>query len=79
MSLLGESKTEILFYIERSEEPYGYGISDSLGISLPAVYEHLNDLESYGILRSHTGMDRRVYELTETGMKLVEVLHSVSD
>jgi len=78
MSLLGESKTEILLHVAATDEPYGYGIAETLDISLPAVYEHLNDLEEYGILRSETGPDRRTYELTEAGEKLVEVLHSIS-
>ena len=74
MSLIGESKERILFYIAEHGEGYGYAISKELDIQLPAVYEHLRDLEEADVLKSEMEGRRRTYELTEDGTKLVDVL-----
>lgn len=74
MSLIGDSKEAILFHLQEHEKDYGYSISEELDIQLPAVYEHLNDLEEEGVLESEKIDNRRIYRLTEDGQNLVEIL-----
>lgn len=77
MSLIGESKTKIVLHIDNVGETYGYAISKELNMSNASIYQHLSDLEEYDILLSKRDEERRIYELTDEGEKLVEILRSI--
>jgi threonine synthase len=55
---------------------YGYAIWKSMGseMTLGAVYQHLNDLESRGLISSKVSGKRKVLEVTDRGRRVLEAL-----
>lgn len=57
---------------------HGYQLHKELGVSTPVIYQHLDDLESEGVVEStaveDSDRDRVEYQLTEKGSKLLELL-----
>ncbi|WP_297421630.1 pyridoxal-phosphate dependent enzyme [Thermococcus sp.] len=73
---LGGTKLEILRLIEDGEM-YGYEVWEALGKPLryQAVYQHLRELESMGLIEESRRKGRRVYyRLTGRGKKFLEMM-----
>ena len=62
-----------------SKKTYGYALWKALGkeITLGAVYQHLSDLESRGLVASSAEGKRRYFEVTEEGMKVLDALENL--
>jgi DNA-binding PadR family transcriptional regulator len=72
MSLtLTAAKKRILRTI--AEEPiHGYALAKELSVRGSTIYEHLNQLEEHGYVRSEVDGRRTVYSLTPRGELIVE-------
>jgi len=72
----GDTKLEIIRLLSHSGELHGYSIWKmlGLGISVQAVYQHLNELERRGILVSRIVGGRRVYSLSNKGLRIASLL-----
>lgn len=57
---------------------HGYQLHKELSVSTPVIYQHLDDLESEGVVEStaieESDRDKVEYHLTEKGRKLLELL-----
>ena len=77
MSLIGETKMEILRQLTEGPS-HGYQLHKDVEVSSPVVYRHLNDLEEAGMVDSsvieNNNRDKTMYQLTEDGEKLLELL-----
>jgi threonine synthase len=62
-----------------TKKTYGYALWKDLGkaMTLGAVYQHLSDLESRGLVASSAEGKRRVHELTEKGRKVLDALEDL--
>jgi threonine synthase len=62
-----------------SKKTYGYALWKELGkeMTLGAVYQHLTDLESRGLIASTVEGKRRYLELTEKGVKVLGALEDL--
>jgi threonine synthase len=62
-----------------SKKTYGYALWKELGkeMTLGAVYQHLSDLESRGLVASSAEGKRRYLELTEKGRKVLDALENL--
>ena len=62
-----------------TKKTYGYALWKDLGkaMTLGAVYQHLSDLESRGLVASSAEGKRRYHELTEKGRKVLEALEDL--
>ncbi len=69
------TKERILRVIDQSPT-YGYAIWKSLGSSMTigAVYQHLTDLESKGLVKSTPEGKRKLLEITERGKRALQAL-----
>ena len=75
MSLIGETKTEILSRL--SESPaHGYRLHKEIGVTASTIYAHLDELDEAGMVEpSDTDKDTRIeYRITEQGEQLLELL-----
>ncbi len=72
------TKERILRLIAQ-QPTYGYAIWKSMGseMTLGAVYQHLTDLESRGLISSRTSGKRKVLEVTERGRRVIEALNEL--
>ena len=43
-------------------------------ISLGAVYQHLTDLENRGLILAHAEGKRKVFRITDRGVRVIEAL-----
>jgi len=64
-----------------AKKTYGYALWKELGkeMTLGAVYQHLTDLESRGLIASTAEGKRRYHELTEKGRKVLGALEDLRD
>ena len=62
-----------------SKKTYGYALWKALGkeLTLGAVYQHLSDLESRGLVASSAEGKRRYLEVTEKGLKVLDALEDL--
>jgi threonine synthase len=62
-----------------SKKTYGYALWKGLGkeMTLGAVYQHLSDLESRGLIVSSAEGKRRYLEVTERGRKVLDALEDL--
>lgn len=68
---LTDAKRNLLALLD--EEPrHGYALAKELGKQGPTVYEHLQELESAGYIKSEPDGRRKVYTLTERGELTLE-------
>jgi DNA-binding PadR family transcriptional regulator len=68
---LTDAKRRILSLLD--EEPrHGYALAKDLGKQGPTVYEHLQELEEAGYVKSESDGRRKVYTLTERGLLTIE-------
>lgn len=62
---------------EIAQQPtYGYAIWKSMGgeMTLGAVYQHLNDLESRGLISSKASGKRKILDVTDRGRRVLDAL-----
>lgn len=69
------TKEKVLRIIE-NEQTHGYAIWKRMGgdISLGAVYQHLTDLENRGLILAHAEGKRKVFRITDRGVRVIEAL-----
>ncbi len=81
-SAVGRTKLEIIRAIDEGFQ-YGYSImkylrSKGIAVTLPTIYQHLNELEEMGLIRlsKSTGLGRKksIYVLTEKGRMLLRAV-----
>ncbi len=62
-----------------SKKTYGYALWKEMGkeMTLGAIYQHLSDLESRGLVASSAEGKRRYLELTEKGRKVLDALEDL--
>jgi DNA-binding PadR family transcriptional regulator len=68
---LTDAKRRILLLL--AEEPrHGYRLANDLGVQGSTIYEHLQQLEDHGYVRSEQDGRRTVYSLARKGELTVE-------
>ena len=76
---IGKTSLRILSLLSENES-HGYAIwrwlAEKYNISKPAVYYHLKRLEELGLIRKLSFPDRKIYVITEKGLKVVKKLKS---
>ncbi|MCJ7429479.1 MAG: winged helix-turn-helix domain-containing protein [Candidatus Nanohaloarchaeota archaeon QJJ-5] len=77
-SIVGETKTRILLLLMDGED-YQYSLLDRFDISQPSLHEHLQDLESAGLIERDERGDRVYYSLTNIGETFSEALQSMEE
>jgi len=72
------TKERILRAIQR-KRTYGYELWKGMGkeMTLGAIYQHLSDLESKGLITSFAEGKRRYLEITERGRRVIEALEEL--
>ena len=73
MDIVGNTKKQILQEISKSPI-HGYKLALSLNIPLSTVYGHLRDMKEMGLIKSQANSRQFVYEPTEKGKLLLEIL-----
>jgi DNA-binding PadR family transcriptional regulator len=74
--IIGRTKEQILTQFNQGPQ-YGYDIAKSLNIALSTVYGHLKDFQQEGLITTISDdieNRRKMYELTDKGCKLLDVL-----
>ena len=72
MSLtLTEAKIRLLEELEDNPK-HGYILAKDLGVRGSTIYEHLNQLNDHGYIKSEENGRRRVYSLTRKGELILE-------
>ena len=73
------STKEKLLRILEKRDGYGYELWKELGKTMtrPAVYQHLNELCSRGLLSSYTKKDRRYFTITDRGRRVLKAIDEV--
>lgn len=74
--IIGRTKEHILTQFNQGPQ-YGYDIAKSLNIALSTVYGHLKDFQQEGLITTISDdieNRRKMYELTDKGCKLLDVL-----
>ncbi|EMR73355.1 transcriptional regulator [Thaumarchaeota archaeon SCGC AB-539-E09] len=69
------TKERLLLEISKNDS-YGYALWDALGrnITLGAVYQHISDLETGGLVTSYRSGRRRYLSITEKGLKVLSAM-----
>jgi len=77
--LIPSTKLQILRILYEHGEIHGYHIWKTFlsKITPQAVYQHLSELESRGLITSIVKSRRKVYKLTEKGRKVAEMLNEL--
>ena len=82
MSLIGNTKLRILETLSE-ESTHGYALHQQLGVTTSTIYQHLDELETAGMVTkqdsSDNPTDRVVYSLTEDGEALLDLLSEKPD
>ena len=77
MSLVGETKMDILRLLEKSPS-HGYALHKKIGVTTSTIYQHLDELEEAGMVASTPiegdTRDRTEYHITDDGRQLVALL-----
>ena len=79
--LIPSTKLQILRILYEHGEIHGYHIWKTFlsKITPQAVYQHLSELESRGLITSIVKSRRKVYKLTEKGRKVAEILKQLKE
>jgi threonine synthase len=74
------AKLEILRFLELGES-YGYAIWKALGAekSIQSIYQHLNELENKELIKSRQLKNKKYFEVTEKGKKVLSALQTLVD
>jgi threonine synthase len=74
------TKLEILRILEMNES-YGYKIWQHLGSikSIQSIYQHLSELENKNLIRSEHLGNKKIFEITEKGKKVLSALETLVD
>ncbi|NVM53695.1 MAG: threonine synthase [Candidatus Helarchaeota archaeon] len=74
------TKLEILRILE-IDASYGYAIWQSLGSrkSIQSIYQHLNELESKALIKSKQVKNKKIFEITVRGQKVLSALETLVD
>lgn len=77
MSLIGETKEEILRLLDDSPS-HGYKMHKEVGVTTSTIYQHLDELEEAGMIRSDPvegdTRNRTEYHITDEGRQLLDLL-----
>jgi threonine synthase len=74
------AKLEILRFLE-TDESYGYAIWQAVGSekSIQSIYQHLNELENKDLIKSKQQKNKKYFEITDKGKKVLSALETLVD
>lgn len=71
--LIGEIKFRILKALG-NEPLHGYALARRLNVTISSIYNHLSELEGGGIAEHYETDKKKVYKLTEKGVRVVKAI-----
>jgi len=73
MAVISRPKRKILLELGKGSK-HGYEIAKSTGLPIGSIYDHLSELVEEGYVTYREEGRRKIYDLTEKGRRLLDVL-----